>query len=159
GCENDCPLQDIFQLPDIPWPGILFQTPHRFTSNSGQLPANSSGELRYEKPHKQRDIGLSIAQRGQANRKNVQTGVKIFPKGLLATSLHQVAFGGGDNAHVHSNRRASADAFEFALLQDSQQLDLRFRRQLADLVEEDCASVGQLEAAEALGNSPAERAL
>ena len=39
------------------------------------------------------------------------------------------------------------DALELALLQHPQQRDLRLRRQLADLVEEERAAVGQLEAA------------
>src|SRR5262249_1106751 len=46
-----------------------------------------------------------------------------------------------------------------ALLQDPEQLDLRLRGQLADLVEEDRAAVGQLEAALAAGEGAAESAL
>ena len=42
---------------------------------------------------------------------------------------------------------AAAEPAEAALLQHAQQLDLRRRRHLADLVEEQRAAVGQLEAA------------
>ena len=46
--------------------------------------------------------------------------------------------------------RAAADALELALLQHAQQLRLRLERQLADLVEEQRAAVGELEAPAAL---------
>ena len=44
----------------------------------------------------------------------------------------------------------AAEALEALLLQDAQQLDLRGARQVADLVEEERAAVGQLEAASVL---------
>ena len=50
------------------------------------------------------------------------------------------------SAHVDLDRLVAADALERALLQDAQELDLRRRRDLADLVEEERAAVGLLEA-------------
>ena len=61
----------------------------------------------------------------------------------------QVAIGGGDHPHVRANRLASAHALEFPLLQNAQQRDLSFRGQLADFIQKDGASFGQLEPAEA----------
>ena len=52
----------------------------------------------------------------------------------------------------------AADALELLLLQHAQQLDLRVERQLADLVEEDRAVVGELEAALLLLHRAGERA-
>ena len=59
----------------------------------------------------------------------------------------QVAVGRGDHPHVHANRLGAAQPRDLVLLQDAQQLDLRGRRQIADLVQEQRPAVGQLEAA------------
>ena len=64
-----------------------------------------------------------------------------------ATSSRSVAVGGGDHAHVDAARRRAADAQHLALLQHAQQLGLEVGADLADLVEEQRAAVGALEAA------------
>ena len=51
----------------------------------------------------------------------------------------EVAVGRGDDAHVDVQRLVAADALERALLQEAQELHLRRRRDLADLVEEERA--------------------
>ena len=56
--------------------------------------------------------------------------------------------GGRHDAHVHRDRRGAADPLDGALLQRPQEHHLRLRGQLADLVEEERALVGQLEAAD-----------
>ena len=62
--------------------------------------------------------------------------------------LLEIAVRRGDDAHVDLDRLAAADPLELALLQDAQQLDLHVQRELADLVEEQRAAVGQLEPAQ-----------
>ena len=54
---------------------------------------------------------------------------------------------------------AAADALDLALLEDAEQLGLRLQGQLADLVEEERAPVGQLEAADPPGDGAGEGAL
>ena len=60
--------------------------------------------------------------------------------------------GGGDDAHVAADRRVIADALEHALLQHAQQLHLHRQAHVADLVEEQRAALGDLEAALAGGD-------
>ncbi len=60
--------------------------------------------------------------------------------------LLQVLVGGGDDAHVHPHRRVPADPIELAVCQHAQQPGLRLRGHVADLVEEESAAVGLLEA-------------
>ena len=67
--------------------------------------------------------------------------------------------GGGDDAHVAADRRVVADALEHALLQDAQQLHLHRQAHVADLVEEQRAALGDLEATLAGGDRAGERAL
>ena len=71
--------------------------------------------------------------------------------------LLEVAVGRRDDADVDLDRLAAADALELALLQHAQQLDLHLQRQVADLVEEQRAAVGQLEAPEPARHRAGER--
>ena len=61
--------------------------------------------------------------------------------------------------HVHLLGLAPADPPDLALLQHPEQLGLEVERQVADLVEQQRALVGQLEQAGAVGGGAGERAL
>src|SRR5690242_5671115 len=54
----------------------------------------------------------------------------------------------GDDADIGANRRAAADAGVLARLEDAQQPCLRLERHVADLVEEERAALGLLEASD-----------
>ena len=60
--------------------------------------------------------------------------------------LLEVAVGRRDEANVDADRLDAADALELALLQRAQELHLHLDGDLADLVEEERAAVGELEA-------------
>ena len=70
----------------------------------------------------------------------------------------EVAVRRGDEADVDLDRLRTADPLELLLLQDAQQLRLKLERDLADLVEEQRAAVGHLEAADLLGDGAGEGA-
>ena len=77
-------------------------------------------------------------------------GDRAGPRGssLGARARSSVAVGGGDHAHVHGDRaRRRRAACTCRSSSDAQQLGLRGERQVADLVEEEGAAVGRLEAA------------
>src|SRR5205814_1195207 len=61
--------------------------------------------------------------------------------------------------HVDLQGAVAADPLELALLQDAQYLRLRLRPHVADLVEEECPAVGDLELALARRDRPCEGAL
>ena len=84
---------------------------------------------------------------GHADREHVEPEEEVGAELPLANRLLQVPVGGRHDARVRPQRLAAAHALELALLQDAQQGDLDRRRQLPDLVEEDRAPGGQLEAA------------
>src|SRR5262249_58510024 len=80
-------------------------------------------------------------------------------KGPLFQGRGQIAVGGGNQAHVYFDRARSPQPFELALLQHTQQLDLNGRRDVADLVQEERAFVGQLELARLGHGGSGKRAL
>ena len=56
---------------------------------------------------------------------------------------------GGDDPHIGADRVVAADRHELALLQHAQEPGLRLERHVADLVQEQGAALGLLEAADA----------
>ena len=62
--------------------------------------------------------------------------------------LREVSVGRGHQANIDMDGARAAQAFEFLLLQNAQELGLQFERNIADLVEKQRAAMGQLEAAD-----------
>ena len=91
------------------------------------------------------------AARGAAAARSERRSVDGQIRSKVAGIDHrrQVAIGRGDQPDVHAQRPARADAFELAFLQRPKQLRLHVERQIADLVEEQRAAVGDLQPAEA----------
>ena len=77
---------------------------------------------------------------------------------MLRHQILQVAIGGGNNAHRNLDRLLAAHAMKLAFLQNAEQLRLRSRVQIAHFVQEQRASIGQLEFAAARGGGSSERA-
>src|ERR1700728_1470210 len=66
----------------------------------------------------------------------------------------EIAVRGGNHANVHTQRVAAPYRLKLVFLQDAEQLYLRLQAKLPNLIQEDGAAVGKLEAADA----PLERA-
>src|SRR5262249_9313336 len=122
-------------------------TPHPLRQPVGEVP----GEYR--------DVVLSLAQRRNADREDVQAIEEIAPERSLLDHGPQLPAGGGDDPDIGVPRPRAAEPFELALLQHPQQLRLNLERQIADLVEEQRAAVGELEASDLAGVGAGERAL
>jgi hypothetical protein len=52
---------------------------------------------------------------------------------------------GSDHSRVNFDRVSTANALEFALLQDAKQLRLKVRRQISDFIEDNRSAIRQLE--------------
>jgi hypothetical protein len=88
---------------------------------------------------------LGASQRRYVDREHVQP-VEEVRRLPLASRFFQVPVGGRHDTCVGPQRLAASHALELALLEDAQQGDLDRCRQFSDLVEEDRAPGGQLEA-------------
>src|SRR5581483_2643022 len=89
----------------------------------------------------------------------VQPIEQVLAKPSGRDLLLEIAVGGGDDAHVGAPRLVLAEALELLLLEKAQQLGLQRRRQLADLVEEQRAALGRLDAPRLIAHRAGERAL
>src|SRR5262249_38096601 len=101
----------------------------------------------------------ALAKRRNVNREHVDAIEKILPKSPARDVALEVAIGRADNAHVDLARAVVTDAFVFALLKNTKKLALECGWNLADLVEEQRASVRELEATDAILHRARERAL
>ena len=100
-----------------------------------------------EVPDEQRDVFTPVAERRHRDRKDVEPVEQVAAEPALPGFLEQIAIGRGDDADVDVDRPRTAEALDLAVLQHAQELRLELERQLADLVEEERAAIGQLEAA------------
>src|SRR5205807_896865 len=78
---------------------------------------------------------------------DVEAIVKILAESAFRDFLRQTSVRGGDDPCVDFDRSVAADALEFTLLQDAQELLLRVERHFPNLVQEDGAAIRHLEAA------------
>src|SRR4249919_2494918 len=89
----------------------------------------------------------AIAQRRQLQAHDVEAMQQVRAELAFGDEAFEVLVGGGDDAHVHADQFAAADAEELALRQHAQQARLQRRGHVADFVEEQGAAIGLFEAA------------
>jgi hypothetical protein len=88
----------------------------------------------------ERDVGQALAQRRQLEREDVDAVHQVLAELAGRHQLGQIAVSGGDDPDVDLAIAIVAQAPVLAELQDSQELGLGGRRQLADLVEKQGAA-------------------
>lgn len=97
-----------------------------------------------------RNVFAAIGQARNVDADDVQPVEQVFAELAGLHQGFQVLVRRGDDAHVDPHRRVAADPVELAIGQHAQQAGLGVGRHVADLVEEQGAAVGLLEAAAAL---------
>src|SRR5215510_11426060 len=92
----------------------------------------------------------SFTERRNSDGENIQSIEKILAKRASRDGLFQVAVGRSDDAYVNRDRLDAANALNFPFLEDAEQCNLGFSRQISDLVEENRASISRLKPSHAL---------
>src|SRR5690606_1714963 len=86
------------------------------------------------------------------DRHDIEAIVEVLTKTPSADVGFEVAIARGDEADIHVHGSHATDALELRLLNRPQQLDLDLEGDLADLVEEEGATVRQLESSRTAGD-------
>ena len=98
--------------------------------------------------HEERDVLAATPERRHLDRHDAEAIEEVLAELARGDRLLEGPVGRGDDAHVDLLRGDAADRLEAAVLEDAQELHLELRAHLPDLVEEDRAAVGELEAAD-----------
>ena len=121
----------------------------RFGSTPSSLRA-----LRQEVPREQRNVFRALAQMRQAQANDVQAVVQVLAEQALAHALLEILVRRRDDAHVRLDRLVAADAVERRRPPARAAGASAVGRHVADLVEEQRAAFGLLEAAAPLRCAP-----
>ncbi len=105
--------------------------------------------LLQEVPRERADVLASLGERRQTQAHDVQPVQEILAEEALLHALIQILVRRRDHAHVRLLRRVPADAVVLAVGKHAQQAHLQVRWHVADLVQEQRATLRLLEAAAA----------
>jgi len=111
-----------------------------------------------EMASEQRDVLAALAERRHADAEHVEPEEEVSAEPILRHHPLHVPIRGGDHAGVEAQEAARADGLELAALEHAQQLHLRARGEILDLVEEQRPAVGGLEEAAAVADGAGEGA-
>src|ERR1700689_2304435 len=90
----------------------------------------------------QRNVIVTVTQRGWFNMENVETVEEIGTEFTFFDQLLEIFIGGGDATEINLDGLGAADANYFMLLQNAEKISLCFKADVADFVEEDRSTFG-----------------
>ena len=108
--------------------------------------------------NEQSDVVHALMQWRYVDRKCVQSVEKVLSDCASLDGTSQIAVCRRHHSYIYLERCSAPDAFEFPLLEHSQQGNLRLHGKLADLVEKDRTAARCFKAARAPLQSAGERA-
>jgi hypothetical protein len=151
-------LDHVLELADVSRPRVATERIEGFAGDHIDLPIHANGKLVDEMTDKCLDVVRSLPKWRYRDREDVQTIVEIVTKTLRSNHSAQITVRRGDDAYVDLERACPAEALELVLLQHAEELRLQLEGDLADLVEEQRATVCELETADPLCDRAGERA-
>src|SRR5579862_5349728 len=131
--ENDGPFNEVLELPNVAWPRIVHERPHRLRRNLLDLFVHLTRILPSKVPSKYWNVLRMIAQRRRRDREHLEAVVEVASKELVTHHLGQVAVGGGDEPDINGNRPGPSQPLERLLLQRPEQFGLQVERNVANL--------------------------
>ena len=156
--QDDGPLHDVFQLPDVAGPGIADEDLEGFRGDAGLVPEVFLDIFFDEVDRQHGDVLPALAQGRQVEVDHVEAIEEVLPEAAGFHFFFEVAVGGGHHPDVHLDGAGAPHPFELHLLEDPEELDLEALGHLGDFVHEQGAVVGQFEAAFAHGHGVGEGA-
>src|SRR6266436_2042923 len=145
--EDEGPLDGVLQFTDVSRPAVLQEEIASLRTEACLTPSHPARELAQEVVGQHEDIVRPLPQGWEMDAEDGEPVVEIIAETAIHDGLLQIVVGRCDETDVGAERRRATDTFVLALLDDAQELGLDRGRQLADLVEEQRAARGQLEAA------------
>src|SRR5438445_13631325 len=109
--------------------------------------------------HQGGNVVAALPQWWQRNRENIQTVVKVDAKFATLYHFRQVTVCCSDQPYIHLVSPSATQALELLFLQDTEQLGLERRWNIAHLIQEESAFVSHFEPTDFLCDSARKSAL
>src|SRR6478672_2780606 len=135
------------QLADVARPRVGHEGLERGVVDAGDALVVLGVELLDEAGDEQRDVLDPLAERRHREGEDVEPVVEVLAEGPVLHGRDRVLVGGRHDPDVDDDLGLAAEAPEGALLEEAEELGLDAGLHLGDLVEEEGAAVGELEAA------------
>jgi hypothetical protein len=145
--HDDRPLDAVFELTHVSGPLISVDRVGRVRGESLHLRIHFAREACDEMTGKQHGIASSLGKARNLHDDFRQAIIEVFAEAAVADHGLQVLVGGADDARVDSDWGPAADPLDHAFLQEPQQLDLKWQRYVANLIEEQRPALGELDLA------------
>ncbi len=123
-CGDHCPLKDILQLSNISGPGALLDDRKSLGRDGKRAPAVPALDASQDVLGQGPDVLGAVAERRNHDPRDVEAVEEILAETAGGNLPGQVAVRGRDDSGVGVKRLGPAEALEFALLEDAQDLGL-----------------------------------
>src|SRR5271157_995412 len=143
--QQDCTLQDVAQLANVPGPGVLLEGTHRRFLDSHFASGGVLGQTIEKMLREHRDVFHALAQWRHSERNNVYPKIKIAAKFLLPDQVQEFAVGCGDQPDVDGSVTHVPQTAKHAVFKDLEQLGLDLEVDVPDFIQEYGATIGNLE--------------
>src|SRR5687768_3743089 len=142
-------LDNVCQLTNVPRPPVAHEQLERARAPGRREPSTPRSIECGEMPDELRDVIGPLTERRDVHRDDVEAKEEILAEAAVGDRALEIVIGRGEDAHVHRNGLASTDALDLLRLDRAQQLRLRLRAKVTNLIEEQRSLMGELEAPDA----------
>src|SRR6266542_4289750 len=156
--QEQKPFDNISQLAYVPRPRVPKQLVDRLWLKAAGFPPVLVGDQLRKVLRQQRDVFQTLAQWRHSDRKHEDPVIQVLPERTFLDERFEIAVCRDDDACVDDDRPLATDAFQFAFLQQPEQLGLHLDRHVADFVEEQRTAMCLFELAEVPGGRSREGA-
>ncbi|MCK7499649.1 MAG: hypothetical protein MZW92_61555 [Comamonadaceae bacterium] len=127
----------VLHLSHISRPAVIHERPQGFRREPGDVAGMRVAETLEKVGGQRRDVLLSFPERRQKDGDDVQAEEKVFAERSVPDGLFEIPVRGRDDPDIELPDLGVPDPAAFPFLEKTEQLDLRRRRDLSDLVEEE----------------------
>src|SRR6056297_2249082 len=149
----------VLEFAHVARPAPALELPSLLLADRQPIAAEFVAEAIHAVNSQRENVGLALPQGRDRYREYAQPVIKVLPESTRFNLGAEVPVGGGNNANIDRDGPVVTDRFELVLLKHAQQLALKRQRNLADLVQEQRAAVGELHAPDPVAMGAGERAL
>lgn len=138
-------FDQVPQLTDIATPTVLHQDRQGIIVNTLERDSQPIGNVVAEVFDQQRNVLWTLAEWRQVQMHRLEPIVEVFAERTLPHFVGKIAIGCSDDANVNFDDLRRTKPGKLTAFEHTEEFDLRADGHFADLIEEDCACVGNLE--------------